>query len=406
VAGGVAITGLGAVSALGPDVAALRAGLIAGRDGIGPLRRFAYHGRAAVAAEVASVPEGPWGFSASTLRRLSRPDRLALAAADEAIGAAGLEVRLCDEAALVVGATTGGMFETEEAYRRWRSGEVPRLAVSRVLGTPLASSGVAVAQAFGIHGPQETVATACSSSALAVARAAELIERGIVGTAVAVGTDGLCRLTYAGFDALQALDPERCRPFDRERRGLTLGEGAAALVLENVEQARARGRRPLARLLGWGTSTDAHHPTAPHPEGRGALAALRAALAKAAVAPDAVDYVNAHGTGTPQNDAVEMSVLRTGLGARLGRIPVSSSKSQFGHTLGAAGALEAVVTVLALAEGILPPTLGLRAPHPAWADVDLVTEAGRRSTLGTALSSSYGFGGHNVTLVLGSGDAA
>jgi 3-oxoacyl-[acyl-carrier-protein] synthase II len=307
---------------------------------------------------------------------------------------------------LIVGATTGGMFETEEAYRRWREGHLPRLAVSRVLGTPLASSGVAVAAAFGIGGPQETVSTACSSSALAVARAAELIERGVVATAVAVGTDGLCRLTYAGFDALQALDPERCRPFDRDRRGLTLGEGAAALVLENAEQVSACGRRPLARLLGWGTSTDAHHPTAPHPDGRGALAALRAALAKAAVAPDAVDYVNAHGTGTPQNDVVEMGVLRTVLGARLGRIPVSSSKSQFGHTLGAAGALEGVVTVLALAEDILPPTLGLRAPDPSWADVDLVTEPGRRRALGTALSSSYGFGGHNVTLVLGRGDAA
>jgi 3-oxoacyl-[acyl-carrier-protein] synthase II len=406
VAGGIAITGLGAVSALGPDVPALRAGLITGQDGIGRLRLFEYHGRAGVAAEAACVPQGPWGLPPATLRRLSRPDRFALAAAEEAVRAAGLDARVRGEAALIAGATTGGMFETEEAYRRWRSGDTPRLAVSRVLGTSLASSGVAVAQAFGIHGPQETLSTACSSSALALARAAELIERGIVATAVAVGTDGLCRLTYAGFDALQALDPERCRPFDRERRGLTLGEGAAALVLENAAQANARGARPLAWLLGWGTSTDAHHPTAPHPEGRGAVAALRAALAKAALVPDAVDYVNAHGTGTPQNDVVEMGVLRAVLGTRLGRIPVSSSKSQFGHTLGAAGALEAVVTVLALAESILPPTLGLRAPDPAWADVDLVTEPGRRAALAVALSSSYGFGGHNVTLVLGRGGAA
>lgn len=404
-AGGVVITGVGAVSALGAGVPALRAGLETGRDGIGGLTLFAHRGRCAVAAEIRAVPGGPWGLPPSSQRRLSRPDRFALAAVEEALVQAALDARDRAAAAVVVGATTGGMFETEEAYRRWRAGLTPRLAASRVLGTSLASSGVAVAQAFGVFGPQETVSTACSSSALAIARAAELIERGRVAAAIAVGTDGLCRLTYAGFDALQALDPERCRPFDRERRGLTLGEGAAALVLEAEAHARARGAAVLARLRGWGTSTDAHHPTAPHPDGQGALAALRSALAAAGVTPDAIDYVNAHGTGTPQNDVVEMGVLRAVLGRRLGRIPVSSSKSQFGHTLGAAGALEAAVCVEALRHGLVPPTLGLRAPDPAWADVDLVTTPGRRAPLGVALSSSYGFGGHNVTLVLARSDA-
>jgi 3-oxoacyl-[acyl-carrier-protein] synthase II len=406
VSGGVVITGVGAVSALGVDVPALRAGLVAGHDGIGPLTLFAHAGRATTAAQVTRVPPAPLGLPMATCRRLSRPDRFALAAAGEACVHAGLDADARRMAALVVGATTGGMFETEEAYRRWRDGTTRRLAVSRVLGTSLATSGAAVSQTYGIFGPQETVSTACSSSALAIARAAELIVCGSVATALAVGTDGLCRLTYAGFDALQALDPERCRPFDRERRGLTLGEGAGALVLEDEAHAMGRGAPVLARLVGWGTATDAHHPTAPHPEGRGALAALRAALAMAQVVPEAVDYVNAHGTGTPQNDAIEALVLRTVLGGRLGRIPVSSSKSQFGHTLAAAGALEAVVTSLALADGILPPTLGLRAPDPAWADVDLVTAPGRRVALETAISSSYGFGGHNVTLVLRRGDVA
>lgn len=400
------ITGLGALSALGPDLDALRTGLATGRDGIGPLTLFEYHGRAAVAAEVKAIPPGSWGLPPATVRRLSRPDRMALAVASEAVARAGLDARTRDGTALVVGATTGGMFETEEAYRRWRNGLTPRLDVSRVVGTSLATSAVAVSQALGIFGPQETLSTACSSSALAIARAAELIARGSARAAVALGTDGLCRLTYAGFDALQALDSERCRPFDRDRRGLTLGEGAAALVLEDAEHARARGARPLARVLGWGTATDAHHPTAPHPDGRGALAAFRAALAMAGVPPDAIDYVNAHGTGTLQNDGVEMGVLRTVLGPRLSRVPVSSSKSQFGHTLGAAGALEAVVTVLALCDGVLPPTLGVRTPEEAWADVDLVTTAGRRAPLHVAASSSYGFGGHNVTLLLGSGAGA
>jgi 3-oxoacyl-[acyl-carrier-protein] synthase II len=405
VPGGIAITGFGALSALGRDTAELTEGLRRGRDGLGPLTLFTHQGRCATAAQAAAVPEGPWGLPRATVRRLSRPDRLAIGAASEALAQAGLDAGERAATAVLVGATTGGMLETEEAYRRWRAGDTPRLRASRVLGTSLASSGVAISQALGLFGPQETMATACSSSALAIARAGDLVRRGVVPAAVAVGTDALCRLTFAGFDALQALDPERCRPFDRDRRGLTLGEGAAALVLEDADRARARGARVQGLLLGWGTATDAHHPTAPRPDGESAKAALRGALAMAGLPSEAIDYVNAHGTGTPQNDVVEMSVLRAVLGARLARIPVSSSKSQLGHTLGAAGALEAVVTVLALGEGFLPPTIGLREPDEAWADVDLVTEPGRQAPLGVAVSSSYGFGGHNVTLVFGREDA-
>jgi 3-oxoacyl-[acyl-carrier-protein] synthase II len=304
------------------------------------------------------------------------------------------------DAALQVGATTGGMRETEEAYRRRRVGVDRRFRLSRLLATPLSTPAGVVSQALGIFGPRATFSTACSSSALALGAAADTIRRGEARVALAVGTDQLCRLTYAGFEALQALDPGPCRPFDRGRRGLSLGEGAAALVLEDPEHARARGVRIRALLLGWATTTDAHHVTAPHPEGAGALRALVGALAAAGVAPDAVDYVNAHGSATPQNDAVEIAVLRAALGRRLGRVPVSSSKSQFGHCLAAAGALEAVVTVLALETGILPPTLHLEAPEAAWSDLDLVPVPGRRAPLGIAVSSSYGFGGHNVTLVL------
>ena len=398
----VVITGLGAVSALGADVPALLAGITDGRCGIGPLTLFTQKARCRTAAQVPETVASRFpGLSPATVRRLSRPDRFALAAALEASRQAGLEAALRRQTALYVGATTGGMFETEEAYRRRQAGEDRRFRLSRMIGTPLANAASAVSQVLGLHGPQTTLSTACSSSALAVAMAAEAVTRGDVPVALALGTDGLCRLTYAGFDALQALDPERCRPFDRDRRGLSLGEGAAALVLEDAEHARARGARVRAVVMGSGTATDAHHVTAPHPEGAGALAALRSALASAGVEPGAVDYVNAHGTGTAQNDAVEVSVLRAVFGPRLARLPVSSSKSQLGHCLGAAGALEAAITVLALEESLLPPTAGLRTPDPAWADLDLVPVAGRRAPLGVAVSSSYGFGGHNVTLVLG-----
>jgi len=400
----IAITGLGAVNAVGGDVPALTAALIEGRCGIAPLTLFPYQGRSTMAAEVRGPVAAPDALPVATARRLSRPDRFAFAAASEACRDAGLDTELRSAAALTLGATTGGMFESEEVYRRRQAGEAGRFRLSRLLGTSLTTATSVVSQTLGIYGPQTTVSTACSSSALAIALAAEAIRRGRARVALAVGTDGLCRLTYAGFDALQAIDPEACRPFDAGRRGLSLGEGAAALVLEDAAHARARGARSRALLLGHANGTDAHHVTAPHPEGAGALAAFRGALEAAAVPPEAIDYVNAHGSGTRQNDAVEVAVLRTVLGSRLARVPISSTKSQIGHTLGAAGALEAVLTVLALEGGILPPTLGLREPDPSFGELDLVPRAGRRMAIAVAASSSYGFGGHNVTLVLGRGD--
>jgi 3-oxoacyl-[acyl-carrier-protein] synthase II len=396
----IAITGVGQVSALGGDVAALTAGLAEGRCGIRPLTLFTHRGRAGIAAQVDELVTRDDGLGPAEARRLSRSDRLALAAAGEASRMAGLETAERAVAGLVVGATTGGMLETEEAYRRWRASGKSRVPLSGFLGMPLSTVGAAIAQALGVFGPRATVSTACSSGALAISAAADVVRRGEAPVALAVGVDSLCRLTYAGFDALQALDAEPCRPFDATRRGLSLGEGAGALVLERVDHARGRGARIHALLLGTGISADAHHVTAPHPEGVGAIAALRAALDAAGVPAEAIDYVNAHGSGTKHNDEVEVAALRAVLGARLPRVPVSSTKSQIGHCLAAAGALEAVVTVVALEQGMLPATVTLRTPEDAWSELDLVPRAGRRAALGVAISSSYGFGGHNVTLVL------
>jgi 3-oxoacyl-[acyl-carrier-protein] synthase II len=388
------------VSALGAGMPALAAGVAAGRCGIGPLTLFAHRGRASIAAEVGAIP-GEERLTRLLARRLSRSDRLALAAASEACAMAGLEGVEREAAGLAVGTTTGGMRTTEEAYRRWRAGEDRRPRLSGFIGMPLSTVGAALCQVIGIFGPRATVSTACSSGALAILAAGDMVARGDAPAALAVGVDALCRLTYAGFDALQALDAEPCRPFDVDRRGLSLGEGAGALVIEPVDRARARGARVHALLLGIGASADAHHVTAPHPGGTGAIMALHAALEAAKLAPEAVDYVNAHGSGTKHNDECEITALRAVFGERLRRVPVSSSKSQIGHTLAAAGALEAAITLTALADGIVPATATLRTPDPAWADLDLVAMPGRRAPLGIAVSSSYGFGGHNVTLVLG-----
>jgi 3-oxoacyl-[acyl-carrier-protein] synthase II len=403
----VAITGIGAVTALGADVPALAAGVASGRCGIGPLTRFAHEGRCRIAAEAAETsPAALAALPPATARRLSGADRFALAAAEEACRDAGLAAEDRRAAALFVGATTGGMRQTEEAYRRRRAGEDARFRLSSLLGTPLSTPAAVVSQALGMFGPRATISTACSSSALAIATAADVIARGRSDVALAVGTDQLCRLTYAGFDALQALDLEPCRPFDAGRRGLSLGEGGAALVLEDVARALARGARIRAVVLGHATATDAHHVTAPRPDGAGSRRALCDALAMAGVAPEGIDYVNAHGSGTRQNDEVEIAILRAVLGSRLRHVPVSSSKSQVGHCLAAAGAIEAVVTVLALESGIVPPTANLQAPDPAWADLDLVPSPGRRAAMQVAVSTSSGFGGHNVTLVLGREPAA
>ena len=402
----VAVTGLGALTPLGGDGAAFAAALVEGRCAVGPLTRFAYAGRCALAAEAtepASLAAARGALPEATVRRLSRPDRFALVAVEEALREAGLDTPALAAAGVFVGATVGGIGESEEAYRRRQTGEDRRWRLSRLLGTPLSTTGAAIAQAFGAHGPRATYSTACSSSALAIAEAAAAIRSGRIEVALAVGTDALCRVTYAGFDALQALDPRGCRPFDRDRGGLSLGEGAAALVLEDAARARARGARIIARVLGHASSSDAHHVTAPDPEGRGALAALRGALASASLSPDAVDYVNAHGTGTRHNDEMEVRVLRAVFGQRLPRLPVSSTKAQLGHCLGAAGAIEAAATVIALDGAFLPATPTLREPDPAWSDLDLVPVPGRRQASEVAVTSSYGFGGHNVTLVLGRG---
>ena len=216
---------------------------------------------------------------------------------------------------------------------------------------------------------------------------------------LAGGTDAHCKMTYAGFNALQALAPDVCRPFDRRRAGLSLGEGAAMFALEEEAHARRRGAEILAELAGYGMSADAYHMTAPDPAGRGAVLAMRRALAEARIEPQAVDYVNAHGTGTAQNDPIETRAIKEVFGEHARRLAVSSTKSQTGHCLGAAGAIEILATVLALRHGFLPPTVTLEEPDPE-CDLDYVPRTARASRLRVAVSNSYGFGGNNTSVVL------
>jgi 3-oxoacyl-[acyl-carrier-protein] synthase II len=384
----VVVTGLGAVSPFGAGVKAFWQGISAGVCAIRPVTLIETEGfRARIAAEV------PDGIGGSTRR--SRADRLALTAAREALDDAGLSSAERRDAALLVGAVGGGMLEVEGWYWARRRGRPE--AGGRALRAILPGSHADVlAWRLGLDGPRETVVAACSSGAASLALAAELVADGVVTTAVAGGADALTRVCFMGFNALKLLDPAPCRPFDRERRGMSIGEGAAFLVLEDRETARARGAVIYAELAGHGMTTDAFHVTSPHPGGDGMVRAMRAALETAGAVPADVAYVNAHGTGTPQNDRIEAQAMRTVFGE--GGVLVSSTKSMIGHTMAAAGSLEALATVLALTHDVVPPTVHLDTPDPE-VPFDCVPAVARVATLPAAISNSFGFGGQNVTLL-------
>jgi 3-oxoacyl-[acyl-carrier-protein] synthase II len=394
------VTGMGAVSACGWGVAALRQGLRSGRTALGPFLRFDHRRhRTHVAGE---VPPGP---PPSFVRgrgwpRTSLADQFAVFAAREALAQSGLAAPLDERAAgAFFASSTGGLFESERYFADLRrSGRRPplRLMASQQINGP----GDAVARDLGVTGPVHTLSSACASGALALEAALLSIRSGETDVAVAGGADSLCEITYAGFNSLRAVDEAPCRPFRRGRTGMSIGEGAGVLVLEGLDHARARGAVPLAELIGAGASCDASHMTAPQPEGTGAALAITRALADGGVEAGCVAFVNAHGTGTPLNDAAEFAALRDVLGARAGDVPVTSSKAVVGHLLGASGALEAIATVLDLVDGEVHPTPG---------DGDVDPAIGVRLVLDTplpvpdarvAVSTSLAFGGSNVALLL------
>jgi 3-oxoacyl-[acyl-carrier-protein] synthase II len=251
--------------------------------------------------------------------------------------------------------------------------------------------------AFGLEGPVTVISNACASGSNAIGHAFRMVRSGVADRVFTGGYDALCRLTFAGFDSLKALSPTSCRPFDAERDGLLLGEGAAMLAVESLDHARARGAEILGEIIGYGAASDIHHLTQPHPEGEAALAAMSAACASAGVAPEQVDYVNAHGTATPQNDAAEAAAINRWAGPRAASLPVSSTKASIGHLLGAAGAVEAIVCLMALRGQWLPPQTSLDAPDPACRFRIVRKPADARMEV--ALSNSFGFGGANASLV-------
>ncbi|HKC23270.1 MAG TPA: beta-ketoacyl-[acyl-carrier-protein] synthase family protein [Thermoanaerobaculia bacterium] len=380
------VTGLGATTALGRGVSAFWDGLLSGRSGFRPVTLFPVSRYVARnAAAIAEVPEDPEG------ELVLRAHLFARAAAEEALEDSGLFFG-GERDALVLGTTLAG----NEAW-------TDRLAGASRGGAPLSGAAPAsvtrlLARRWGVRGPALTVSVACASGTAAVGIGAELIRRGEADRVLAGGADALSEFVFSGFDALRALSPTAARPFDRRRDGLGLGEGAGFVVLEEESAARARGARVLARVAGYASAGDGHHMTRPSPGGEGIVRATRAALCQAHVLPEDVGFVNAHGTATTFNDRMEANAFAALFGPRAGQIPVDSIKGAIGHTLGAAGALEAVTLALVLARGVIPPTCGFKEADPD-CPLDVVTSP-RPFDGRVAISTSSAFAGTNACLVM------
>ena len=396
----VVVTGLGAVSSLGIDLASTWEGLVAGRCGIGPITLFDPTGfRTGLVAEVKQLPTIASG---RLRRRLSRTDVIGLAAAREALASSGLVLDREDPTRIgvVLGGGVSGLLDSENYYRDLLAKGPRRCRPTRALNHPPDQTTDRIAELWGFLGPRGTITTACSSSATSLGYAADLIRHGFADVVVTGGSDTFARLTHGGFNALRAVDPEPCKPFDRRRKGLTIGEAAGILVFEEEERARKRGATIRARFLGYGVTSDGHHMTQPEPSGEAGARTVASALLSAGLNVDQIDYVNAHGTATVQNDPAETNALKRSLGERARRIPVSSIKSMLGHCLCAAGAIEAVATVLTVETGIVPPTIHYPEPDPE-CDLDVVPNESRRQRVRVALSNSFAFGGNSTVVAFG-----
>ncbi|HXE11915.1 MAG TPA: beta-ketoacyl-[acyl-carrier-protein] synthase family protein [Bryobacteraceae bacterium] len=394
----VAVTGLGIVSALGESVAEFWRGLEAGKSAIdtlpdrgNPPYKFQ---NGAVARSFAPLKY----FEEKELTFLERFAQLAAVAAREAVRQSGLDFRagLSEKSAVITGSSVGGQFAEEEGYLNLYRHNNPRVAPLTIPRTMSNGGASRISLEHGIQGPTYTISTACSSANHAIGQAFWMIRNGAITAAIAGGSEavfaeGLLR----AWEALRVVSPDTCRPFSKGRRGLILGEGGAMLVLENWDHARARGAAILGEICGFGMSSDAYHITQPSVEGP--AKAMRWALADAGLSPDSVEYINAHGTGTVVNDATESAAIRELFGNRADRLLVSSTKSMHGHTLGAAGAVEAIATILALRNGKIPPTANFTESDPA-CNLDVVPNTARKAYAEYALSNSFAFGGLNAVL--------
>ncbi|QFG22458.1 beta-ketoacyl-ACP synthase II [Actinomadura sp. WMMB 499] len=403
----VVVTGAGAVSPIGVTTDEFWAGLLAGRSGVGPITWFdAADLPVRIGAEVRDFDPDVY-LERRVSRRLDGYAQFAIAAAYQATAQAKLPVGdgLGDRTAVYVGSAYGADKLMTTALNTLRDRGHRAMSPFYAANSGVDSAAGEIAMLFGATGPSNSMSTACATGATCVGEATRLIRHGYADVALAGASDdcvtplNISTTSRTGALSRRNDDPARAsRPFDRDRDGFVMGAGAGVVVLESAEHALERGAPILAEVAGYGTSTDAYHVTAPHPEGRGARAAIRGALRDAGLAPADVDHVNAHGTGTVLNDRTEAAAIRAELGEHAERVPVSGIKSMTGHTLGAAGALELIASIWAIREGVVPPTINCDDPEDT--GLDFVPGEARRHQVRTVLSNSFGFGGRNVVLAV------
>jgi 3-oxoacyl-[acyl-carrier-protein] synthase II len=404
----VVITGLGAISPIGSDPDRMWVNCIAGRSGVGPIRAFdASEFKSRIAAEVLDFDAGVL-FGTKEARRMDRFTQFGLAAAIQAVADARLEINDSnrDRIGVVIGSGIGGLGTIVENMKILNEKGPSRVSPFMVPMMLIDSNPGMIAIQLGLRGPNLGVVTACATGTNAIGEGAEMIRRGQADVILAGGSEAsILPLAMAGMAIMGALssrndDPQGAsRPFDRQRDGFVMGEGAGVVVLESLEHAQARQARILAEVRGYGSTNDAYHVSAPAENGAGAAAAMRMALLQAGLEVQAIDYINAHGTSTPLNDKSETAAIKTVFGERAYQIPISSTKSMTGHLLGAAGAIEAVLCVRALQENLLPPTINYEYPDPD-CDLDYVPNQARPKAIQTVMSNSFGFGGHNAVIIL------
>ena len=406
----VVVTGMGMLSALGNDVASSWEGLVAGRSGIGPITAFdPSRLQARIAGEVKDF-DASHVLDRKDMRRTDRYIQFGLVASREALDQAGLPARFegdeAERTGVILGTGLGGVGTLVDGISINALRGPDRISPFLIpMGIPNVGAGQ-VAISYGMTGPNFTTASACATGGHAIGEAWETIRRGDADTMIAGGSEaGIYEPLVGGFDSMRALsrrndDPEAAsRPFDRDRDGFVPGEGAGVLILEELGHARARGAPILAEIIGYGATADASHITLPAPGGIGAVRAARRSLDKAGLRPDDIDHVNAHATSTPEGDKSELQATRTIFGEHAEQIPITANKSMIGHTLGAAGAIEAIVTIQTIREGCVPPTINLDHPDPAAEGLDLTPDRAARHDIEIALSNSFGFGGQNTALI-------
>ena len=404
----VVITGLGIISSLGFDVETYWKNLLEGRSGVKPITSFdTTDFDCKIAGEIPDFDPTKY-MDRKDARRLDRIIQFAVNAAGEAIQDAGLKVESLDRerCGVMVGTGIGGLHTITENQRLLEMHGPSRISPFFVPSCLPDMSAGYIAIQYGFRGPNMCVVTACATGNNVIGEALEVIRRNKADLIVAGGVEaGILPITIAGFDQMGAMATDcndnpcgAVRPFDKRRAGFVMGEGSGMLILEETEHARRRGAHIYAELVGYGTCADAYHIAAPDPSGAGAVRSMRLALEDAGMAPAQIDYVNAHGTGTPLNDTAESRAIREAFGNHAEQLVVSSTKPVTGHLLGAAGAVEAIFSVLALQEGVIPPTINYLEPDPT-CDLDYAPNTSRAATLNAVMSNSFGFGGHNATLV-------